>query len=419
MPKQTHKPFPLLSIAILAAIPLTSVPLGASLSAKHKAAEELDAVMDKAEHVYSSGRGLFSVQAQREQKMEEARAVLDVVERKKAIARRRFVLAMRESERIEEEYGFDMTSSGTLIAAIEKEEQRYVDFLQYLRNKTFFVAATGPDLGITLVRNLLTTSLGEVTDMSMRTHAIARARERVLRITMEAKDVINAIALHEGEYQLQSQKYEQAWKVYMEAKGAYDSASNRIAEVQRITNEVQSSVTKLQRELARIDAQLVSKLERELIEKGLMDAQPGERSDGRIRSNQPFRWPVVGRISAGFHNASYKQFFGVAHKGIDIVVGQGTPVSASADGVVYLARDGGKYGYSYVLVGHRNGVATLYGHLSQINVSSGQEIAAGQIVGLSGGTPGTYGAGPMTTGAHLHFEVIKNGVHLDPHTILP
>ena len=253
----------------------------------------------------------------------------------------------------------------------------------------------------------------------MRTHAINRARERVVRTKLEAKRAINTVALYEGEYQLQMQKYEQAWEEYLKARGEYDSAVNRIAEVQRVTNEVQSQITKLQRELARIDAQLVSKLERELIEKGLMNAQPGERSDGRIRSKQTFRWPTSGHISAGFMSAAYHAFFGVDHKGIDIVVPQGTPISVAADGVVYLARNGGRFGYSYVLVGHRNGVATLYGHLSQINVSSGQEIAAGQIVGLSGGIPGTHGAGPMTTGAHLHFEVIRNGVHVDPHTILP
>jgi len=419
MSKHTHKPFPLLSIAFLALIPLGSVPLGASLSEKYRAAEELNTVMDEAEGVYASGRGLFYALSQKEEAVTKAREALDNVEQKKTLARRAYVQAMRESDRIADASGLDMTSSGTLIADIERGQEQYGDFLQYIHGRRFFVAAAGPDLGITLVRNLLSTSLGDITDIGMRTHAVALARERVLTNALEAKRLINTVALHEGEYQLQSQKYEQAWETYMKAKNEYDSAAARIEEVQRVTNEVQSQITKLQRELARIDAQLVSKLERELIEKGLMSAQPGERSDGRIRSKQTFRWPVVGRISAGFHNDSYQSFFGVAHQGIDIVVGQGTPVSAAADGVVYLARDGGKYGYSYVLIGHRNGIATLYGHLSQINVSSGQEIAGGQTVGMSGGTPGTAGAGPMTTGAHLHFEVIKNGTHVNPTTLLP
>jgi len=91
----------------------------------------------------------------------------------------------------------------------------------------------------------------------------------------------------------------------------------------------------------------------------------------------------------------------------------------SADGIVFLARDGGKSGFSYILIGHRDGYATLYGHMSSIAVSTGDEVASGQGIGLSGGTPGTHGAGPMTTGAHLHFEVIRNGTHINPSLVLP
>jgi murein DD-endopeptidase MepM/ murein hydrolase activator NlpD len=64
------------------------------------------------------------------------------------------------------------------------------------------------------------------------------------------------------------------------------------------------------------------------------------------------------------------------------------------------------------------GYATLYGHLSLTQVAPGQEIHKGDVIGLSGGTPGTPGAGPTTTGPHLHFEVILNGSNIDPMTIL-
>jgi len=132
-----------------------------------------------------------------------------------------------------------------------------------------------------------------------------------------------------------------------------------------------------------------------------------------------FVWPVKGPISAGYLDSDYVKVFGVNHRAIDIVVPQGTPIRAATDGIVHTVRDGGATGYSYVLIGHRNGYATLYGHVSSFLVKSGDIVRAGQSIALSGGTPGTHGAGHMTTGAHVHFEVLKNGVHVDPRSMLP
>jgi len=63
---------------------------------------------------------------------------------------------------------------------------------------------------------------------------------------------------------------------------------------------------------------------------------------------------------------------------------------------------------------HDNNISTLYGHLSKINVKVDDQVYAGQAIGLSGGTPGTYGAGPYTNGPHLHFEVKESGISVDP-----
>jgi len=71
------------------------------------------------------------------------------------------------------------------------------------------------------------------------------------------------------------------------------------------------------------------------------------------------------------------------------------------------------------LIGHRGGYATLYGHISHISVYAGEDVHAGQNIGLSGGQPGSHGSGPMTTGSHVHFEVIKSGININPRTMLP
>ena len=56
----------------------------------------------------------------------------------------------------------------------------------------------------------------------------------------------------------------------------------------------------------------------------------------------------------------------------------------------------------------------MYGHLSELLVSENDFVKAGQIIGMSGGTPGTKGAGYLTTGAHLHFEILRSGRYEDP-----
>ena len=118
-------------------------------------------------------------------------------------------------------------------------------------------------------------------------------------------------------------------------------------------------------------------------------------------------------VSAYFHDSGYVGRFGIQHNAIDLPVSQGSPLRAAADAVVYTARDNG-YGYSYVILAHAGGFMTVYGHMSNILVEEGQPVMAGSVIGLSGGMPGTKGAGYMTTGPHLHFEVLLNGLYVDP-----
>jgi murein DD-endopeptidase MepM/ murein hydrolase activator NlpD len=133
-----------------------------------------------------------------------------------------------------------------------------------------------------------------------------------------------------------------------------------------------------------------------------------------------FAWPVDPDrgISAFFRDPGYVGVFGVQHNAVDIPIYQGSPVRAAADGVVYTAKDNG-YGYSYIILAHSDGFTTVYGHISSILVNEGQTVPQGTIIGLSGGMPGTKGAGYMTTGPHLHFEMKQNGTFIDPLSFLP
>jgi len=94
------------------------------------------------------------------------------------------------------------------------------------------------------------------------------------------------------------------------------------------------------------------------------------------------------------------------HKGIDWGTPSGTPVYASCGGVVLSAGWSGGYGYC-VYISHPDGKQTRYAHLSQVKVSKGQSVSQGQLIAYSGNTGNS-------TGPHLHFEIIVNGVQVNP-----
>jgi murein DD-endopeptidase MepM/ murein hydrolase activator NlpD len=116
-------------------------------------------------------------------------------------------------------------------------------------------------------------------------------------------------------------------------------------------------------------------------------------------------WPVNGPITSGYGPRNIGNGYEF-HPGIDIGVPTGTPIRAAAAGTVTIAGPEGGYG-NYTCIDHGGGLSTCYGHQERFLVSTGQQVAQGQIIGLSDCTG--YCLGP-----HLHFEVRINGQTTDP-----
>ncbi|MBQ2061483.1 MAG: peptidoglycan DD-metalloendopeptidase family protein [Oscillospiraceae bacterium] len=94
------------------------------------------------------------------------------------------------------------------------------------------------------------------------------------------------------------------------------------------------------------------------------------------------------------------------HGGVDIGANYGTNVLASKSGTVLISRWYGGYGYC-VVIQHGYGNITLYGHMSRLLCSEGQQVSQGQVIGLVGSTGNS-------TGPHIHFEIHENGVRVNP-----
>lgn len=141
--------------------------------------------------------------------------------------------------------------------------------------------------------------------------------------------------------------------------------------------------------------------------KGVFIASSGVNTGKKVNLAINLIRPVSGTVTSRFGSR-----WGSTHKGIDIGAPKGTPVKAAASGTVVLSSYGYNGGYgNYVIVSHSNGVQTVYGHCTSLNVKVGQTISQGQVVA-------TVGSTGRSTGNHLHFEIRVNGVVQNPQNYL-
>lgn len=187
--------------------------------------------------------------------------------------------------------------------------------------------------------------------------------------------------------------------------------------------KAQSSESSLDKEMKNLENNLRVKLEeKQAEEKRKQAANQANNSDelNFLDQDAVLRWPVPPNrgISSIFHDPDYPYRYLFEHSGVDIRAYQGTTLKAAESGYVAKAKDNG-LGYNYIMIIHADGLSTVYGHVSRLDVVPGQYVSKGDVIGATGGMPGTPGAGNYSTGPHLHFEVRLNGIPVDPQLYLP
>lgn len=144
----------------------------------------------------------------------------------------------------------------------------------------------------------------------------------------------------------------------------------------------------------------------------LMQWQQGSRTDwyeatGVGRETGMLQRPVPGNVSSNF-GLRLHPILGYTrmHKGVDFRAGYGTPILATTDGRVAAAGWSGGYG-NQVRLAHSGGLVTTYSHMSRIVARPGETVRQGEVIGY-------VGSSGLATGPHLHYEMLKDGVPVDP-----
>ena len=117
-------------------------------------------------------------------------------------------------------------------------------------------------------------------------------------------------------------------------------------------------------------------------------------------------WPLPGHTYISCHFGEVDAFGNAGHRGTDIPAPEGTPILAAHSGTVLVSGWNDSYG-NQVLLDNGAGLSTRYAHMTQTAVTAGEAVTAGQVIGYVGNTGDS-------TGNHLHFEVMQNGVRVNP-----
>lgn len=168
-----------------------------------------------------------------------------------------------------------------------------------------------------------------------------------------------------------------------------------------VENAPESEMSNLQQQIDQIRASIDLRRESQEEVRGFLTEQSS------LLSSKPTGWPARGWFTSNF-GIRKSPFTNkrTMHEGIDIATRVGTPVYATAAGIVSRSQIEGGYG-KLIVIDHGYGYKTYYGHNSKLNVKVGQRVKRGDLIAASGNT-GT------STGPHVHYEVRLNGVPLNP-----
>ena len=294
---------------------------------------------------------------------------------------------------------------------IDKDKNRIENLLKFLykQNKT-------TPIEIVLLNNSITDFINQVQYLEDTNRELGDS----LKSLKETKELLEnqEKTLKEKETKLVSLKEELARK-QMILEGELESKTFLLDQTKESEVEYKRLLALAKKEQDRASGEILS-LEASVRER-LAEKSKDEGTDINNFSDSGFSWPVTKNvITSTFHDPSYPFRRSIGeHSGIDIRSAQGSTLMAAASGYVARVKFDGTTAYSYIMIIHGDGYSTVYGHVSAVTVKEDQYVTQGQVIGRTGGAPRTVGAGAFSTGPHLHFEIRKDGIPINPLPLLP
>ena len=212
----------------------------------------------------------------------------------------------------------------------------------------------------------------------------------------------------ENENQELHKKFKEV-EVALEEIKAKDQNVYRTIYDMRVSENIDSVNSEIDNYTAEDIEKLIDKIEAE--SKSLNEVLRSAGVKDANLSSMPVLKPVadkyVNRLASGYGTRFHPILkVNKMHKGLDFAASTGTPIYATGDGSVKVSEFNSGYG-NMVVLKHGNGYESLYAHMSRSKVRNGQKVKRGDVIGYVGSTG-------LSTGAHLHYEIHKNGEAVDP-----
>ena len=286
---------------------------------------------------------------------------------------------------------------------IARKDKEIENTLQLFRDRMRAIYMTGGYSDSTNALVMLLSS-SNVTEFLARNEYLERIAEHDREIVIELRDELAVLEKEKA-------KLEEEKAALEEEKAALEKEQKELEEQRKVAKSSMQDLSAMQKEYEANYAEL-SAMQKQ-IQAELLDIYKNLNTSNQAYVGGEMMWPVPGfsKISSyygwRFNNTDF-------HTGVDITGSgvHGAPVVAANTGTVVHTKicpyNGYSYGYgTYIIVDHGGGITTLYAHLSSISVNVGDIVVMGQQIGKVGNTG-------WSTGAHLHFEVRKNGDAVNP-----